>query len=666
MPTWNTAADWAAARAESGVIHRDFGTRVASKLAMGPDPGLPLRDWFGAGTSQPYVQIMQHTAVYDSTANKTFIAWQGPIMRPQITYYDHAAGAWGPIVEVSTVALSNDDHGAPALCQDASGYLHIFWGSHNNAVEYAISTTARDISAWTVQADVTGNWSYQQAFVIGGNIWLFGREEPSLGATYNITVKSSNGVATGHTWNALIALTTFTDDMTYPSAFQVSGTDVRMAFWNRLDPAGNSQHIYYAVYETATGLLKNAAGTSSTLPISLATANSNFRVFNSGTDQANAPCLWFDTSGNPHIAFIHDVAGTGTLKHTRWNGTAWTTPVALDSPVALWANPAAIIASDTSGTLYYAVAGAIKKVAWSPSDDTSIVVTTFQAKAAWSPGNLNLFGPIAVPNAHANLRLLIAEIDDANYNYELCRIGAWGDSGYLKADAVRHEHSIVHPLNDASGATTLLDLSGHRQVLTKGSLVSGVAAPLSLTGIEFASTREGTIAHTTNQWFFGGNPCTVRFVGNGLSGPVLSKGRSTGNLLRYMITVSTTGPALKVLTKNTASFKTAESSTLPALAGIHLYEIVWDGAGTLTFRSDGAARGTSAVQAVGDFSATPTNPIDVGYWYNSGSDAAAKAYGAGVLMYLEVIPRYQSTLAEHQAFWNAFSAGSFTSAWKAA
>lgn len=650
---------WPDALTESGVIHRNFGSRVDTKLAMGPDPGLPLRDWFGTGTSVPLVGIMQHTAVYDATAGKTFIAWLGPILRPYITYYDHAAGEWGPIVEVSTVALSNDDHGAPSLCQDASGYLHIFWNTHNNAAEYAISTSPRDISAWTVQADVAGVWTYQQPFVINGNIYLFGREQ-AVAATYTISFKKSVGVATGHTWDSLVTLFNFTDDMMYPSSYVVRGDDIHFAFWYRLaaevGPAGNSQNIYYAVYETDTGLLKNAAGTSVAYPVSLATANSNFRVFDSGADQSNAPCLWFDSSSNPHIAFVHDVAGAAALKHTRWNGAAWTTPVTLSTATALWVNPAPIIASDTSGTLYWRSGSEIKKVVWNPSDDTGITVSTFQTQ--W--GNLAMGSPVAVPNAHADLRLLVYENNDEVWDFEHVRIGAWGDSGYLQGDAARMDHAVLFPLNDASGATTLEDRSNHRQVFTKGSLVTGVTCALGLTGIERASAREGTVAHTTGQWLFGSHPCTVRFIGNGLSGPILGKGRPASNTLRYWIAL-TAGLKMNVTTKPGASFISAESTAVASWAGVHLYEIVWDGVSTMTFRRDGAALGTSTGIVAANFSAQPTNPLDIGYFYNSGSDAASKAYGAGVMMYLQMIPRWQSTLAEHQAFWAAFSAGSYQS-----
>lgn len=654
MPAWPDALT------ESGVIHRAFGSRLDSKLAMGPDPGLPLRDWFGTGTSDPLIEIMQHTAVYDATAGKTFVAWLGPILRPYITYYDHTAGEWGPIVQVSTVALSNDDHGAPSLCQDASGYLHIFHSTHNNAAEYAISTSPRDISAWTVQTDVAGVWTYQQPFVIAGNIYLFGREQ-AVANTYTISFKKSNGVASGHTWNSLVTLFNFTDDMMYPSSYVVRGDDVHMAFWNRLGVGLDSEHIYYAVYETDTGLLKNAAGTSVAYPVSLATANTDFRVFDSGTDQANACSLWFDSGGAPHIAFVHDVAGAGSLKHTRWNGTAWTTPVTLSTSIGLWNNPAPIIASDTSGTLYWANAGEIKKAVWNPSDDTGITVSTFLTQ--W--GNLSLRSPIAVPNAHADLRLLVDEQENDAWNYEHVRIGAWGDSGWLQADATRMDHAILFPLNDASGATTLEDRSNHRQVFTKGTLVSGVAGPLGLTGLELASGREGTVAHTANQWLFGGHPCTIRFIGKDLSGGIFGKGRPASNTLRYGIALHASLMNIRINVKPGASFITAFSSTVASWAGVHLYEIVWDGVNTFTFRRDGAALGTSTAIVAANFSAQPTNPLDMGYHYSSGSDAAAKAYGAGVLMYLQVIPRWQSTLTEHQDFWAAFSAGSYQSQWAA-
>lgn len=670
--SWSTADDWDNAASESGVIHRAYGSLVDGRVQLGPDPNFAMRDWFGVGTSQPIVQIMNYLAQYDATSGKTFIVWQGPKLRPNITYYDHTAGKWGPIVVVSTTALSGDDHGAPQLLIDGSGYIHVFWGTHNNPIEYAISTSPRDISAWTTQSDVSSAFSYQNPFLIGSNIVLIGRRRySSPSEEYRISAITSSGTAAGHGWGSVVDLVEFDGRMMYPSDYLVVGTDIHFTFWRRNDPSGPSQNIYYAVYDTTTGQLKNAAGSSFSVPISEATGDASFRVFNSGTDEANASMLWRDSGGAPHLVFIHDNTGASQvqLKHTRWNGSAWTTPTVLATDANLWSNPCPIVASDTAADIYYRTGtGSINKVAFNPSDGSGITGSTFLAKGSgdWTDPPRDLMPPIPIRGAHADLRMILAEINNDAYNYEHERIAAWGDNGFVQGEALRHDFLICAPLNDASGATTLEDRAGHGQNITKGTLVTGVSGINGRTGLELGTNREGTIPHSTAQWIGAGNPFTIRFLGEDLSGIVFSKGRPFSNSLRYLVSVRNTDNSIELATKNTSSWVSAWSNTGLTITGIHLYEIVWDGAGTLTFRQDGVGVGTSTAVSVANMSAFPTNALDVGYGYNSGASSTSKGYGSGLLMDLQIIPRHQSTLAEHQAMWDALVAGELISDWKAA
>lgn len=667
---WTSEDDWRNARAESGVIHRAFGDRVGTEIAMGTDllPQGPV-DWFGMGTSGPLVPIMSESAVYDATANKTFVVWLGRLTRAYITYYDHALGVWGPNVEISTFKLTDDDHGAPSICQDASGYLHVFFGTHNNAAKYSISTSPRDISAWTAQTDVAGNWTYQQPFVIGGNIWLIGRENPSLGTTYNLTVVRSNGVATGHTWQSLIPLYSPTGKMAYPSDYWVVGDDIHVTWWRRDNLSDtNGRHIYYAVYETDTGLFKTAAGTThGALPISEATADANYRVFDSGTQDTNAPTLWLDSGGLPHIAFIHNNGTTIDLYHTRWNGSAWTTPVSLATGARLWGNPAAIVASDTSADLYWKHSDAvtIRKTTFNPSNDTSVSTATWLTNSDWAPNGVRDLGaPIAHRNAHADLRLLVSEERNEVWWYEHLRVAAYGDSGFLQAPAWRQDALLALPFNEDAGATTLVDYGGHGQNVTNNGVVMGVAGLMGLTGAQFASGREADVPHAGVQWLFA-EPCVIRFWGVNLVGAIVAKGRPANSDLRYAIRVLS--DRLRVTNKVDASFLSADSTTGLTTSGPQLFEVSWDGAGTLSFFKSGSAVGTSTAISLAKFTAkTPTTALHIGYFYSSGSNAATKEHATGVGQGLVMIPRYQSTLAEHQAFWNTLTAGSFTSAWRLA
>lgn len=665
--TWTGEDDWRSARAESGVIYRNFGDRVATEIAMGTDllPQGPV-DWFGVGQEQCTNPLLGTHSVYDSTANKTFITWSGIRLRPFITYYDHALGAWGPVVQISTVTLTNDSHGMPQLCQDASGYLHVFWGTHNNAAEYAISTSARDISAWTVQTDVTANWSYQQPHVISGDIWLFGRVQVGTSSTYTLSVKKSNGVATSHSWNSLVDLASFSGKMIYPSDYLAVGPDVHIVWNTRQSVGGTVNNIYYAVYETDTGLLKNVSGTDmGTLPISEATANANCRVFNSGSDEANAPALWLDSSNNPHIAFIHDNTTTVDMRHTRWTGSAWTTPAVIATENGLWGKPAVINPTDSTVDLYYRRPsdGAVRKATFDPSDDTGITLSTLLSVGDWTPnGTLTYIGPTIIRDAHADLQMLLSEYLAANYWREDLRIGAWGDSGWVQAPAWRQDGGLALPLNEDSGASTLVDESGHGQNATNSGIVMGSTGLLGLTGgtLASASSRYATIPHNGSQWIWNGFPGVVRFWGKDLSDSILCKGRAGNNTLRYAVYLSTT-LTMRVMMRRTTTSYFAISSSVGSWAGFHLYEYSWDGAGTMSFFRDGAALGTST--GIADMATSPTVALDIGRTQTDTSNINNFLYGNGILQGLVMLPRYQTVLADHQAFWDTLTAGSFTSKW---
>lgn len=665
--SWSTADDWDNAASESGVTHRNFGTLVDGKVQLGPDHNYAMRDWFGCFTSRAYYANMPKNGVYDATSDKTFLVWSGPKLRPFVTYYDHSAGRWGPIVRVSTSALSNDDHGIPQIEIDGSGYLHVFWGAHNNPIKYAISTSPRDISAWTAQADVSTDWAYYAPFIIGGNIRLMGRRKYNVPPEeYRISTITSSGVATGHGWGSVVDLVKFDGRMMYPYDYVLAGTDIHFVFVQRTDTSGPFQNVYYAVFDTVAGNLKNAAGSTFTLPVNETTGNASFMVFNSGSDQAGAPLLWRDSSGNPHTLFTHDntVAGAVQVKHGKWTGSAWDVAVIETGTVNL-NQPGIITTADTLVDFAWRdSSNNIKRTTFNPTDNSGVTTSTLLAYNAWGNPVYPLAHPRSISNPHPDLRLLLSDYRGDVWDYEFCRIGAWGDSGFLQAEASRHECLINAPLDDAAGVTTLADYSGHDQGITRGTLVSGATPGINgRPCVEFASGREGTIAHSPAQWIGGSEPFTIRFFGRDLDGIVISKGRPASNTLRYWISVSTT--RVRLMTKNTGTFFSADSSPV-TIAGIHLYEIVWDGAGTTTFRQDGVGIGTSTGVTVANMGAQPTTTFDVGYGYSSGSNAATKSYATGKLQWLQIIPRHQSTLAEHQAMWDALVAGELISDWKAA
>lgn len=88
-------------------------------------------------------------AVYAPAVDTTFVIFRGESADPFATYYDHEAGEFGPEVRVGRNPIPDDDtHGAPALTVDDDGYLHVFYGVHNDPLSYAKSESPYDASAW--------------------------------------------------------------------------------------------------------------------------------------------------------------------------------------------------------------------------------------------------------------------------------------------------------------------------------------------------------------------------------------------------------------------------------------------------------------------------------------------------------------------------------------
>ena len=114
------------------------------------------------GISQPIYTGLYPRAYYYN--GNTYVVWQGgENSDPYIDCYNHATRAWHGAVKVGTNPLTDDDHGAPAVIVDNSGYIHVFYGTHaDTPLKYAKSTNPEDISAWTAQSDI-GDWvSYPQ------------------------------------------------------------------------------------------------------------------------------------------------------------------------------------------------------------------------------------------------------------------------------------------------------------------------------------------------------------------------------------------------------------------------------------------------------------------------------------------------------------------------
>jgi len=386
------------------------------------------------------------SALYVASLDKTFVAWCAVGLAgdkaSQIAAFDHATETWSRRYNAGNYTLANDDHGHPALCRDADGYFHLFYGSHASTQHLSSSNAPNDITAWTQHAALSGTQTYPHPVVISGVIYLFLRND-AVSTRRQMLVRTATVAAGVPTFGASTNIIDFdADSRVYTSEAHVVGSDVHFAC-TRAD--GNDtarQHIYYFVYKTATGAVENHDGgvsvASGSLPVSLATANASFRLIDYGSDKGEVPSLAFDSSGNPHIQYIQGSDPTYSLLHIAKISGAWTSP--------------ATVASITdqvpgSGTgqgfvdIHGLVAGASGTMqSWYQNDDGDKLRRIRSAAGVWAEeelilaaDTLRLMGQQAVRDADSSFRSLFSEVSTSSTDAGAVagKRYAFGDDGPL-------------------------------------------------------------------------------------------------------------------------------------------------------------------------------------------------------------------------------------------
>lgn len=281
---------------------------------------------------------MLPAALYDATSNKTFFVYQGTDYDTYANVYDHATDTMGSPVLVGASPLTSDSHGAPCLCIDSSGYLHVFSRCHSFELKHAKSNSARSVTAWTEQSDPVSQCTYPNVWkASNGNIILFYRGGGHAASWYTVT--STDDAAT---WGSPVELITSTSaNVWYLCTKRVGDTIHFSVVWkdetNTFADAGDEYlqryGNYYFKYNALTGVATNAAGTSLTLPLTKATLDTHcvVRAEDHASGYDNEGWVEVGADGNPAILLIRGRGLSHTVSFTRWNGSAWTSPVTVTS-----------------------------------------------------------------------------------------------------------------------------------------------------------------------------------------------------------------------------------------------------------------------------------------------------------------------------------------------
>lgn len=321
-------------------------TMLVNSFRLGLPGASTDQNFASDGANQPFLGTAVYpAALYDSSGNKTWIAWEawnGTNRVPTVTSYAHATGYWSSRLAAGLNTLVDDDHGTPSLCLDDEGYLHCFHGSHNtdqkhSSTQWAVEGSAGAGSMWASRAAITGEYSYPHPIPIGTDIYLLIRKRITASSKYTLCIRKTATLVAGvATWNAEGSLVDFgTNTRFYMGTALKSGTDIWIIATKADLTDTKREHVYLFVYDTATGAVKNHDNSfsvaSGSLPVTSADADTNYRLFthSGGNDEGGAPGLRFDTNGDPHVIFKDGTGTSYAVKHIMRSAGTWTSPTSI-------------------------------------------------------------------------------------------------------------------------------------------------------------------------------------------------------------------------------------------------------------------------------------------------------------------------------------------------
>jgi hypothetical protein len=386
-------------------------------------PGMPY------GESQPLGG--DPSAYYYN--GRTYVTWQGRDLDPYVAYYDSATKTktWTGPVRVGDNPLTNNDHGAPVIMVDNSGYIHVMYGCrHGWPVKYAKSTNPEDISAWTVMPDpvsATGGSTYLHMVKdLSGNLYLvylgYGGGEGSTTDVEDI-IKSTDG---GTTWGAPQDIVNLWDgeaannDIIYMLMggvdYQPSTNRINVAWLRYNGTSLKRENAYYAYLNLADNNMYSVSGTNLGTTITLAEADANCKaVSTNAVTSTNFITVRVDSTGAPYLIYdyvIRQGAWTYRYNFTRWTGAAWSTPVVItttdddSNPSEFFVNSSTDIEAYLVGSGNPGRGGDIERWSWDGS--TWSKVSTILRQADVGTHGLNM--PLRVYNG-VDLRIVFTEVN---------------------------------------------------------------------------------------------------------------------------------------------------------------------------------------------------------------------------------------------------------------
>lgn len=409
------------------------------------------KDYFTADASQE--SILSEMAIHPASVqvgSVTYIAYQGRGFDPYVAGYDGATGRWTGPVRVGTNKLALDAHGAPAIWADASGRLHVMYGSHFTAMSCAIATDPRSISSWIDVPGPSGNGTYPQPVKLPGKLLLFYRQGGSdyFGWVFRV---SHDG---GSTWDDGYSTVLAGGTTGWYAHFDPGAGGIVHCAFTRYDAGATDtflgrRNVYY-IWRDPAGIWRNLAGSPVTMPVTQASADVECGVFWSGEHVVNEVVVKDDPAAtatpSPLIQFLTGVGrGDGAYSWEfarRSSGTTWsladitstdhsfdaaTFDPHADGSIDSYLVTGGSDSADSRVDPYEGRGGRIER--WHSADHGRTWSFAERISPA-EPGSL-FSDPVLVDGAAAGPRLLFTSWTNDRSNF-FHRLYLWGENGFAR------------------------------------------------------------------------------------------------------------------------------------------------------------------------------------------------------------------------------------------
>lgn len=438
--------------------------------------------WIGGGLTSP--------AIHDAGLGITFMSWEAwtGVRSQLVTSLDHATGYFSAIEGMGVSPLVNDDHGTPGIVLDHQGHLHGFYGAHGNlggnmrhsSTRWPWDGTPLPGSKWAVRAEVSGEYTYPRPIMVGSTMYLImrgvdGGDDSNQPLTLRKTSALSDGVAT---WGSEEKLVDFgTDSRFYMGSALLNGTDIWIVACRSDGNDTTRKGVYLFILDTMDGSIRNYDGSTDTasgsLPINLTLANSDYRIFDHGSNRGDIPAACFDTSGDFHVVFLDGTGINFALKHVSVSSGVLSSPATIDTIKA---------ATDVAG---YVEATALVALAadeielWYPEDEAeawanggNMTRRIRSAGGVWGAArtvlrarNKALARPTPVVNGIADARVAFCEIQQGSTDAMAggLKIYLWGAKGF-----VRYRQAPATPPASAAAGVELAE-DGDKELREDGN-----------------------------------------------------------------------------------------------------------------------------------------------------------------------------------------------------